>query len=961
MRPFPRALVACVLVLASAGAAPLIPPTPAGQAVAGFRLEPGLQIELVAAEPLVVDPVAFVFDERGRLYVAEGRGYPDALGGHGRTTEGRIARLEDTDGDGVFDRRTEFATGLGYVNGLAWWRGGLFVTQAPDVLFLQDTDDDGVADVRRVALTGFDDSRTAQLRVSSPSLGFDGRMYVACGLNGGKVTSPDHGARAAVTFTPRDGRFDPDTLEYEVTGGRGQYGLTWDGFGRRFICSNRHPVLHVVLEPWHLQRNPLLPATDLSQEVSRVEAEAKVYPISGAVVTAEFIPSLMAKPHTGTFTSACAVQVYGGTALPPEFQGNVFICEPAQNLVQRQVLRPAGASFRSERAAEGPEFLTSTDVWFRPVFLGSGPDGALYVADMYRREIDHPQYVPEEARPGLDFAGGKDRGRIYRITRAGLKARPLLPPETDPVAALGSADEWWRAWGFRRLLEAADPAVTPRLRAIAGSAEHAESRARALWLLERRGQLGEDDLRSALKDPAPGVREQAATLAASRPSLAVPLAGLADDPDDRVRFAAALALGGVAGAPAIRALAAVARRDGADRWARTAVLTGLAGREPEFLRALSEGGSGAPGARAAVLEQVGRLIGAGAAGDAPREFARTMLQGDPEAAVQETALLGLLEGARTQGARGGGGAKALLEDPSLAAGWDALFARVKGAGPGGVGSPARVSLLGFAPGAAAVEYLLACLAPRESLDVQLAALRALERRTEDGIPARLLERARWEAYTPGLREAVLGVVTGQARLTPALFAALESGSIRPVEIPSTRRTQLLRHADATVKAAAARAFRDLETGDRMQVYRDLRPLLASAGDAAKGREAFRRACSACHTHGGVGGKVGPDLTGVRNQPADALLLHIVVPNYEVAPAYQGLQVTTRDGRSVTGWLAGETAGSVTLRTAAGTEETVLRADLASLSASGVSLMPEGLEQTMTREELAGLIAFLKKG
>ena len=332
-----------------------------------------MRVELVAAEPLVVDPVAFAFEPDGRMYVAEGRAYPDPVeAGTGESTLGRIALLTDTDGDGRYDKRINFADGLGYVNGILLWRGGMFVTAAPNILYLKDTDGDGIADEKKIVLTGFEATKTAQLRVSHPALGFDGKIYVTSGLNGGKVTSPLHPERAAVSFTGRDGRFDPDTFVFENTGGRGQYGLAFDAFGRRYITSNRHPVLQVMLEPWHLARNLNLAFSETTQEVSKVEAEAKVFPISRSTVAADFIPALMGKPHTGTFTSASGLAVFGGTALTPAHVGNVFICEPAQNLVQRQVFRPEGASLRSEVPYAGKEFMASSDVWFRPVFAGRG-------------------------------------------------------------------------------------------------------------------------------------------------------------------------------------------------------------------------------------------------------------------------------------------------------------------------------------------------------------------------------------------------------------------------------------------------------------------------------------------------------------------------------------------------------------------------------------------------------------
>jgi putative heme-binding domain-containing protein len=202
-------------------------------------------------------------------------------------------------------------------------------------------------------------------------------------------------------------------------------------------------------------------------------------------------------------------------------------------------------------------------------------------------------------------------------------------------------------------------------------------------------------------------------------------------------------------------------------------------------------------------------------------------------------------------------------------------------------------------------------------------------------------------------------MTARPALILVLFDAIKAGVIAAPEISSVRRTALMKHNDAKVQETAQAIFKDLEGGDRMQVYRTFRELLASSTDVERGREAYTKACSACHTHQGSGGKVGPDLTGIRNQPADAILLHILVPNYEVMSSYATLSITTQDGRSLSGWLAAESEASVTLRTASGTEETVARKEITSLSASGSSLMPDGLEQTMAKEDVGNIVAFLK--
>lgn len=967
--------VAGLLGAAWAGAADRAPALTPEESLRAFQLEAGLRIELVAAEPLVVDPVAFAFDERRRLYVVENRGYPDPMEGKTAPAIGRIALLEDRDGDGRYESRTEFATGLTYPNGIVPWNGGVFVTCAPDIYYLKDTNGDGVADEKRVVLTGFNATRTAQIRVSHPTLGLDGKIYLTSGLNGGKVTSPLHPDRPEVSFTTSDSRFDPRTLEFETTGGRGQFGLTFDDYGRKFVVSNRHPIMQVVLEPWHLKRNPHLAFADTVQNVSKVEAEGKVWPISRASVSADYIPSLMSKPHSGTFTSACGTLFFSGTALGPDHVGNLFVCEPAQNLVQRQVLRADGASFRAEVAGPGREFLATADVWFRPVFAGEGPDGALYIADMNRREIDHPSYVPVESRGKLDFESGKDRGRIYRIVRADAPARAPAPgtANADLVRSLEAADGWWRQLAQRQLVERGDVAVVPAIEAVATGGKRPEGRARALWTLQGLGRLGTPVVLAALRDAHPGVREQAVRLAGERlaadPSVGVALVTAAGDADPRVRFAVALVLGSWADARAVEPLAAIAARDGQDRWTRAAVLSGIGARLEPFRAAFASWQNDPSPAVAAVMEDLGRMLGAGASLAGAGEFLRSALAADAQAPWRLPAVLGLAEGLRGRAEFRGKSADAPLlavlgrDEAAAAQGLARYFEWAAGLALNDALPAAQrasaVALLGYTDYAKGVARLEPLLDARQPAEVQLQVVRALERAGEARGAEVLVQARYWSRYTPQVREAVIGALSSKPAMTKVLFAAIRRGDIKAPEISSVRRAQLQKHANADLRQEAVALFQSLEGGDRMAVYRSLREVVEGPADASAGGAIFVRACSACHTHKGQGGKVGPDLTGVRNQPADALLLHIIVPNYEVAPAYQTLSVTTTDGRSLSGWLAAETDSSLQLRTASGAEETVLRRNVSALTASGLSLMPDGLEQTMTKAELANLIAFLK--
>lgn len=950
------------------------------KALASFQLESGLRIELIAAEPLVIDPVALAFDENRRMYVVEDRGYPDPAEGGAPDQLGRVALLTDTDGDGQYDHRTEFATRLTYPNGLLPWKGGVFVTCAPDIYYFKDTDGDGLADVKQVVLTGFSDSRTGQLRVSHPTLGPDGLVYVTSGLNSGEVRSPLHPELPAVAYSPADGRFDPETFAFETTGGRSQFGLTFDAFGRRFGCSNRHPVQQIMLEPDQLRRNPNLSFTETIQDVSKAEAEATVWPISGAITSADFIPKLMGLSHTGTFTSASGVMFFNGSGLTPAHRGNVFICESAQNLVQRQVVTPEGVSFKSTPAYEGKEFLASTDEWFRPVFLQHGPEGALYVADMHRKVIDHPSYVPEEARPKLDFESGKADGRIYRIVRENFQKNPssIRKPTAfgsaqELVAALQSSEEWERRTAHRLLLERKELTAIPALKKAVVGAKLPDSRGLALWVLRAYDALDSPILKTALIDQEAGVREQATRLAGKlaqkQPELLPLLVATVRDPGVRVRFQGALALGSLTGEGVVLGLAQVAAKDGGDRWARAAVLSGIGERMPEFLQAFRRQSTADPIAFAAVMQDLGQLFGNGATLADCRALLKDMLASDGDYEWRTTTALGLAEGvsrrsdyktvadnklAAVLGEMASPTDKQSLEKfvtrTARRAADPALATRLR------VAAAALLGYLDFEKNHRVLENLTDAHNPPE---LQLAAIAALTRTGNAGGAAFLTHKSIWTNYTPRVKAAVIAALVSKPALTEGLFAAIRQGVIGAAEISSTDRQRLMKHKDPRISTGAEALFKELEGGGRMKVYQAYRPILEHRADAEAGQAVFVRSCSACHTYAGKGGQVGPDLTGVRNQPPDALLLHILVPNYEVLPAYQAVAVETKDGRALTGWLLAETDNGLTLKTAFGTEESVLRKNIKMLTNSGLSLMPEGLEQTMTKEELAQLIAFLK--
>lgn len=949
------------------------------QAMESFRLEEGMRIQLVASEPLVIDPVAFAFDEDRRLYVVEDRGYPDPAEGGNPTTVGRIALLEDSDGDGHYDQRHDFVTGLTYPNGILPWKGGVFVTCAPHIYYFKDTNGDGKADIKKIVLTGFNDTKTSQIRMSHPTLGLDGWVYVTGGLNGGSITSPDHPDRSPVTYTASDGCFHPETLEFQVTGGKSQFGITIDPFGRRFGTSNRHPVMQIVMEPWHLRRNPDLLFNETVENVSPVEADAVVYPISKAVTTADYIPKLIGRSHAGTFTAASGLVAFYGSGLTPAHRGNIFICESAQNLVQRQVVQAQGPSFRSGIAEPGSEFLASTDEWFRPVFAQYGPEGGLYIADMHRKVIDHPSYVPEEMRDKLDFESGKSDGRIYRVVHKDFETSDQdtaghVGSDASVVQltqALSSSNEWKQATAFRLLLEKRPKEAVNLLKDMALRGSLPESRSRAFWLLRLFDSLDVDTWKQLFADSVAAVREQVVQLSVSDiqryPELTPELLAAADDESPRVRYLAALTLGEVDSHDAVTALARIAARDGADKWARAAVLSGIATRASFFLETFSALRSVDTAAFAAVMQDIGRLLGHGGTVAESRGFFRRLVSSDRIEEWQVSALLGLAEGLSGRKNEISFSDKGMLYSMGSSVGisdLDRFIQRIKGIAAG-METTHRlrlraIALLGFTNYQQSHGVLWNLLDARYPPDVQLEAVGAISRLRDSRGAGLLTEKDKWSAYSPNVKPAVISALVSNKEFIPVLFSAIENGTVAAAEIASVDRVRLMESKDPMIREKADELFGELEGGDRMVVYQEYRSILDKKAEAKAGAAVFQTHCGVCHSYAGKGGQVGPDLTGVKNQPAEALLLHILVPNYEVYPTYQSIAVRTKNGGAFSGWVVSETDNSLTLRTAFGTDEAILRSNIESLTNSGLSLMPNGLEQTMTKEDLANLIAYLRE-
>ena len=564
-----------------------MPPAKSPQdSLASIRVRPGFKVELVAAEPLVISPMAFEWDGAGRLWVAEMRDYPLGMDGKGKPG-GVIKVLDDTDGDGRPDKATVFLDNLPFPTGLMPWRKGMLVASSPDIFYAEDTDGDGRADVRRVLFTGFKPGNQ-QHRLNGFDWGLDGWLYGANGDSGGKMRSLATGADA-VDISGRDFRFRPDSGEFETVSGGTQYGRHRDDWGEWFGNNNPTWLWHITMSEHYLRRNPALAVKRVRRVLSNYDDPMRVFPISTP------LPRFNQPETFGHATSANSALPYRDELFGPEFATSVFISDPVYNVVHREVLVPDGGTFTSHRAdGEGDrEFLASTDDWFRPTMLKTGPDGALYVADFYRAVLEHPEWIAPETQSRLNLRAGEDKGRLYRVLpeNAALRAIPNLAKldSAGLVAALDSPNGWQRDTAQRLLFEHADKSVAPALARLSLTAANPKVRVQALATLDVLDALTPETVAAALRDAHSGVRRHALRLserlAGGKPAaLLAAVIALEGDPELSVRRQLAFTLGAWKVPTAMEVLTRLAEREGDEEQMRPAILSSVGPDSPLMAR-----------------------------------------------------------------------------------------------------------------------------------------------------------------------------------------------------------------------------------------------------------------------------------------------------------------------------------------------------------------------------------------
>jgi putative membrane-bound dehydrogenase-like protein len=911
------------------------------QSLQSIRTKPGLKVELVAAEPLVQSPVAIDWDEKGRLWVCEMFDYPTGTDGAFQPG-GRVKFLTDTDGDGKLDRATIFAENIPFPTGVTAWGDGVYVCAAPDILFARDTDGDGKADKIDKVFTGFA-TENYQARVNSLAIGLDNWIYGANGLLAREIVDA---AGHKVDIRNHDFRFRPRGTTLEQVTGLTQYGRVRDDFGNWFGCDNSRPLFHFPYEQRYLARNPQAPSPQTIVTVPGDYDLTRVFPVSR---TLERFNDPQA---ANRFTSACGVAIYRDTLLGEQYTNNALVCEPVHNLVHRMILESdeAGVHVSRHRARDesGSEFFASSDNWSRFAQARTGPDGALYIVDMYRFLIEHPRWIPAERLAQIDIRAGSDKGRIYRVCPAGRPLRAVADLSKlngeQLAAALNSPNGTERDRVHIALLARNDKSAASTLEQVAKSAALPRARVQALAAIDGLGAMTPALIEAAVRDADPHVRVQALRLAER--SAGEAMLALINDPSPLVRRQLALSLGEWADPRAGAALAAMAKKFADDGDLRDAILSSASKHCGEILAAVKDHPDWiAPLVATAAASKDDKLIATALAAVLPENGAKP--------SQTQFAALGSLLDARPD-----------LVDERVKRVVDAAKVAAADSGTPKEMRVSAISLLGRGDVAAEELDVLVNLVTGEADDeTRAAAMSVLRRQSSREVATKLL--ARWAQTSPATRPDLVSLLLSRSEWSLALLNAINKHQLQSNEIALAERARLLDGDNADVKKLAAEVFKDEAlSASRAVILERYGTVKNLTGSPAAGKELFVKNCAACHQHNGVGNDIGATLATVRGRDADYLVKNILDPSAVVEPRFVNYVVTLKDGRTLGGIIKAETPANVTLATGGSTAasiENIPRANIKTIRATSVSMMPDGFEAALSPQQLADVIAFIRSG
>ncbi len=954
-------------------------PTAPAEAAKKIRVSREFDLSLVAAEPFIVKPIWIDWDPRGRTWLAVTPEYPFKQ--DKSPAKDSILILEDTNADGVLDRKSVFADGLVLPTSFVFHRDGVIVAQAPQILFLRDINGDGRADRREVLFTGFGTYDTHAV-INNLRWGHDGWIYGCQGYSGTQSTNIAN-ARGQRFGKIGNGLFrfkaDASGMEQVASYGGNSWGLDFNADGDLFFSKANGPhISHVVMSERYLSRGKLgNAAADKS-----IEDHQKVNPIFG-----DSRHEYVQVAPVGVFTGASGCTVYSGGAWPEKFNGSVFVCEPTVHIVHEDIVTRAESPTFEATRRDDDEFIAGTDLWFRPVHTGIGPDGAMYVLDFYNQAISHNDIRGvahgmgnAAIRPDRDH----EHGRIWRVQHKQAGARRVPVPQlagassTTLVGALSHPNAWVRRTAQRLLSERQDPASAPALASLlTNRVTHA--RLHGLWTLHAMNALTSSNLASAIRDAHPTIQNNALRVMAelrAAPASNVVAAAIKQlkDTSERTRLEALIAL--TESVPDKDTISAVHKlfsdmKDSKDVWAKSAML-GIARRAPtNFIRA-SFASDKSDNYRdlvqplvedfilkkdAAVTSWV--LAHAGKQAAATDKLKITVLNtfakhlgtfAPPLSTNIDAALRAFLKSESrslriaafpvvSHYDRNGAYAAELRSLRRT------LLAEVEKDKVKDEDRNAYITTLMTVPSLwpETISRLDSLIVDGASKEVQKHIIAELGNTTSPRAAAVLLKNL--SRFGTENRQLAVGVLLKRADWAMALLGFIERKQIAVNELGVQTPGRLTTYPDALVAKRATAVFEALngpQLREKNALIASFQQYFSKPADLKNGKELFEKNCAVCHKFGDKGKEAGPNLTGVGLHGETVLLTHILDPNRVVEGNFISYNISTKKDEEFTGLIKSENTEKVVLKNIEAEVE-IRRAEIASMKSSGLSLMPEGLE------------------
>lgn len=930
------------------------------ESLASIEVPQGYTIELVASEPLVTDPVGVAWGTDGKVWVVEMGDYP--LGG-GKT--GCVKTLTDTDGDGVMDKSTVFLDGLNYPAGIYAWGSGVMIACAPDIFYAEDTDGDGKCDRKEVYVTGFPEGNP-QHRVHGFTYGMDHRLYFGPGGGANTVTVTERNREPKpMRISGSDLSLNPVNGDLRLETGVTQFIRTTDEYGNWFGNENSLPMFHYVFPQSWIDRTGYRPKRRY-QLITNPPSIPPVFPISQQ---ADRFNDLYA---INRFTSACSTVINRGEGQGEEMRGFAMVCEPVHNMVVRYELKPSGTTWAASRIAADSksEFIRSTDPWFRPVRIENAPDGTMWIVDMYRYVIEHPEWIPEEWQRRINLRAGEDRGRIYRIRRSDFTPKPMdnLQIRSDSeliaeIAGLNSA----RA-------DLAQQVLLDRCNASRKSSKEEILTALQRLLLETKRSAVKVRVANILTylDAFPKDKLDAIVRSSDAQTLRFLIGnaeklGLTQDARSRLWSAIDPALLNSSAALAMT----VAVESSQDSQPPVVLIAQALVTHAQDAWMLEAANFLKPSSIDGVLREV-----------LSSKLDIKNLQKVAERLVPKvsnefrTELLGSV--ANHQGSR-----------PA----WHYLLAKQFAAGDASgldegsinrIIDSARESWRSFTKDSSTSEpaKLLAglnLLTSRmgstwtEDHDLLLGALARGEQSSVDselalalvglGGSSGMKMLQRWKDLSLVSRSVVLNKLVQNEEGAREILGQVKQGKMPIADIDAITIQALRGNATEDVSKLASEIFGPAPGADRPAIVRESLSRWPSKADTSLGQIAYQKHCAVCHEGRKIDEQfeesLAPNLRGLSHWTNEAWMNGILDPNRSVEEKYWVFQAKTLDGELLTGLKLREDETSIQWVSSNGRIESLDKSQIEEIKTSERSLMPEGFEQLLTPEEIAGIISYLR--